>query len=64
MLRRTVRLYNQQLPQSALDSTSPLQAMKDWHKQKPHLFRKQPYDLPGCDSPSDRRESCCDSFTA
>ena len=22
--------------------------MKDWHKLKPSLFRKQPYYLPGC----------------
>jgi hypothetical protein len=45
-----IELYNQQLPQSALGSKSPLQAMKDWHKLKPKLFRKQPYYLPGCDS--------------
>jgi hypothetical protein len=32
-----------------LGSKSPLQAMKDWHKLKPQLFRKQPYYLPGCD---------------
>ncbi|MET4130009.1 hypothetical protein ACSSV6_003342, partial [Roseovarius sp. MBR-38] len=31
-------------------SRSPLQAMKDWHKLKPQLFRKKPYYLPGCDS--------------
>ena len=43
-------LYNQQLPQSALGSKTPLQAMKDWHKLKPDLFKKQPYHLPGCDS--------------
>jgi hypothetical protein len=53
-LATTLHLYawlcNRQLPQSALGSTSPLQAMKDWHKLKPQLFRKQPYDLPGCDS--------------
>jgi transposase/transposase InsO family protein len=49
-LHRYVWLYNQQLPQSALGSKSPLQAMKDWHKLKPELFRKQPYYLPGCDS--------------
>ena len=24
--------------------------MKDWHKLRPGLFRKQPYHLPGCDS--------------
>jgi transposase InsO family protein len=49
-LHPTVRLTNQQLPQSALGSTSPLQAMKDLHKLKPQLFRKQRYYLPGCDT--------------
>jgi hypothetical protein len=32
-----------------LGSKSPLQAMKDWYKLKPELFRKQPYYLTGCD---------------
>ena len=32
-LHRYVRLYNQQLPQSALGSKTPLQTMKDWHTQ-------------------------------
>jgi len=27
-----------------------LQAMKDWHKLKPKLFKKQTYYRPGCDS--------------
>ena len=27
----------------------PLQAMKEWHKRKPDLFKKLPYHLPGCD---------------
>jgi len=49
-LHRYVALYNQQLPQSALGSKTPLHAMKDWHKLKPELFRKQPYHLPGCDN--------------
>jgi hypothetical protein len=49
-LHRYVRLYNQQLPQSALGRKSPSKAMKDWHKLKPQLFRKQPYYLPGCDT--------------
>lgn len=47
---RYVWLYNQQLPQSALGSKTPLQAMKDWHNLKPELFKKQPYYLPGCDT--------------
>ncbi len=49
-LHRYVWLYNQQLPQSALDSKTPLQAMKGWHKLKPELFNKQPYFRPGCDT--------------
>src|SRR6056297_2343701 len=48
-LHRYVWLYNQQLPQSALASRSPLQAIKDWYKIKPELFKKQPYYRPGCD---------------
>lgn len=32
-----------QLSQSVLGSKSPLQAMKDWHKLKPKLFKKQLY---------------------
>jgi hypothetical protein len=43
-------LYNQQLPQSVLQSRTPLQAMKDWNKLKPELLRKNPYYLTGCDS--------------
>jgi transposase InsO family protein len=48
-LHRYVWLYNQQLPQSALGSKTPLQTMKDWHTLKPELFKKQPYYRPGCD---------------
>ena len=48
-LDRYVWLYNQQLPQSALGSKTPLQTMKDWHKLKPALFKRQPYYRPGCD---------------
>ena len=53
-LHRYVWLYNQQLPQSALGSKTPLQAMKDWRKLKPELFKKKPYYLPGCDIYSHR----------
>jgi hypothetical protein len=55
-LHRYARLTNQQLPQSALGSKSPLQAMKDWHKFKPQPFRKQPYYLPGCDTIPKRQQ--------
>jgi hypothetical protein len=49
-LHRYVWLYNQQLPQSALGSKTPSHAMKEWHKLRPKLFRKQPYYLTGCDT--------------
>ena len=49
-IMRYVTLYNQQLPQATLASRTPLQAMKDWHKLRPELFKKQPYYLTGCDS--------------
>jgi|TARA_R110002126_G_scaffold178762_2_gene327843 hypothetical protein len=49
-LHRYVWLYNQQLPQSALGSKTPLQAMKDCHKLKPDVFKKQPHYRPGCDT--------------
>ena len=39
----------QKLPQSALGSKTPLQAMKKWHKLKPEMFKKRPYFLPGYD---------------
>jgi hypothetical protein len=48
-LHRSVMLYNQQLPQSALGSNTLLHAIKQWHKLKSELFRKQPYHLPVCD---------------
>ncbi|MDR2991463.1 MAG: integrase core domain-containing protein, partial [Burkholderiaceae bacterium] len=41
-LHRYVHLYNHQLPQSALHSRTPVQAMRDWYDQKPGLFNKKP----------------------
>ena len=49
-LHRYVWLYNQQLPQSALASKTPLQAMKEWHRFETEIFKKRPYYLPGCDT--------------
>ena len=49
-LMRYVALYNHQLPQSALKSKTPMQAMKEWYKIHPHLFHKRPYDRPGWDT--------------
>jgi transposase InsO family protein len=49
-LHRYVFLYNHQLPQSALGSKSPIQAMKEWFISNPELFHRKPYDRPGCDT--------------
>jgi len=49
-LLRYVALYNHQLPQSALNSKTPMQSMKDWYKSNPMLFNKRPYDRAGCDT--------------
>ena len=49
-MMRYVTLYNHQLPQSALKSKTPMQAMKKWYASRPDLFHKRPYDRPGCDT--------------
>jgi hypothetical protein len=49
-IMRYVALYNTQLPQAALGSRTPVQAMKHWHKSNPDLFLKKPSNRPGCDS--------------
>lgn len=48
-LLRYVALYNHQLPQSVLQSKTPMQTMKQWYQTHPHLFKKRPYDRPGRD---------------
>lgn len=47
---RYVRLYNGQLPQSVLNARTPIDALKDWQKLRPDLFRKRPYNHAGCDT--------------
>ena len=56
-LLRYVALYNHQLPQSALKSSTPMQAMKQWYQSHPHLFNKRPYDRPGCDTYASKKAS-------
>ena len=41
---RYVRLYNGQIPQSVLKGRTPIDALKDWHRQKPELFRQRGYN--------------------
>jgi transposase InsO family protein len=47
---RYVRLYNGQLPQSVLKGRTPIGALKDWHRDKPELFNKRPYNRVGSDT--------------
>ncbi len=49
-LLRYVALYNYKLPQSALKSKTPMQAMKDWYQEYPHLLHKRPHYRQGCDA--------------
>jgi len=46
---RYVRLYNSQLPQAVLKGRTPIDALKNWQRQRPELFRKRPYNHTGCD---------------
>jgi hypothetical protein len=45
---RYVHLYNSQLPQSVLKGRSPVEALKDWRRKKPELFRKRVYNHAEC----------------
>ncbi len=45
-----LRLYNHQIPQKALGHISPVEALKDWQKQRPELFKKKVYNLTGLDN--------------
>ncbi|MFC0200559.1 integrase core domain-containing protein, partial [Paracoccus rhizosphaerae] len=47
---RYVRLYNGQLPQSVLKGQTPINALKDWQRQRPDIFKKRPYNHAGCDT--------------
>lgn len=49
-LGRYVLLYNQHLPQLALQYQTPIQAMKSWQKQRPELFKKRVSNRPGLDT--------------
>ena len=49
-LHRYVWLYNQHLPQKALNHETPLQALKRWQGSHPHLFSKQVRNHPGPDT--------------
>ena len=49
-ITRYVKVYNQHIPQRALDHLSPIEKLKTWYRERPELFRKRPYNQPGLDS--------------
>jgi hypothetical protein len=50
-------LYNQHLPQKALNHQTPLTALKRWQESHPHLFKKKVVNHPGPDSYQQFRSS-------
>jgi len=48
-LLQYVKVYNQHIPQKALGHIPPLQALKNWQKSNPEIFRKRVYNLAGLD---------------
>ena len=40
---------NYHVPQKNIGHITPIQALKDWHKKQPELFKKKIYDLSGLD---------------
>jgi hypothetical protein len=49
-LHRFVWLYNEHLPQRALDLSTPIRALKKWQSAHPDLFSKRVVNHPGPDS--------------
>jgi transposase InsO family protein len=45
-----LKLYNHHIPQRAIGTKTPIQALKEWQRQKPELFVKRVYDQTGLDS--------------
>jgi len=48
-MERYMRIYNHHIPQRALHHVAPIEALKQWQKKKPDLFKKRVYDLSGLD---------------
>ncbi|MGV7211496.1 integrase core domain-containing protein, partial [Oxalobacteraceae bacterium A2-2] len=49
-LRNYLKLYNHHIPQRAIGSKTPIQALKEWQQQKPDLFVKRVYEQTGLDT--------------
>ena len=44
------KIYNYHVPQKNIGHITPIQALKDWHKKQPELFKKKTHDLSGLDT--------------
>ena len=49
-LHNYLKLYNPHMPQRAIGSKTPIQALKKWQKQSPDLFVKRVYEQTGLDT--------------
>lgn len=50
ILRQYLQVYNHHIPQKNLGYRTPVQALKEWQKKEPDLFKKRVYDLSGRDT--------------
>lgn len=48
-LANYLKLYNHHIPQRAIGTRTPVQALKEWQRQRPELFVKRVYDQAGLD---------------
>ena len=48
-LENYLDVYNHHIPQKALGHITPIQALKQWQKERPDLFVKQVYNHSGLD---------------
>jgi transposase InsO family protein len=49
-LQNYLKLYNHHIPQRAIGSKTPVQALKEWQRRKPDVFVKRVYHQTGLDS--------------
>lgn len=49
-LRNYAKIYNNNIPQRALNHHTPIQALKDWQEKRPNLFVKRVYNQTGLDN--------------
>ena len=49
-LLKYLKLYNHHIPQRAIGTKTPIQALKEWQRMKPDLFVKRVDDRAGLDN--------------